>query len=431
MNDNTIIVEKMINGGYGLARRDNGRVVLLQNSLPGEKVLYTTGEKRKNTLFGRVETVLTAHHQRIPPPCPYYGKCGGCDMQHCSYDGQSALKRKILEELFVGLVPAIPLPLPSPRQFGYRQRIRLQIDRGKIGFFKFRSSEIIAIEACLIAHPTLNHVLGQVLERDEFHALCRQSSAAELHFNPAGETTSLLFYYRRKPRPNDFTTALELAAKTEALETVFFKGETFPLDGPWPESSRLLNQRIPAGAGHPGFSLIWEIGGFCQVNLLQNHNLIHYVRQLCSSPKNRNLLDLFCGMGNFSIPLAQSAQSVVGVEGQGASIRCAEINSRNAGLNNTRFIKGSIDAVCRRLVKEKRIFDTTILDPPRHGIPQLAQDLAALTVHSLIYISCDPATLVRDIKELLQNGFRLISVQPFDMFPQTHHIETVALLEKN
>jgi len=430
MNHNTIIVEKMVNGGYGLARLTKGSIILLQNSLPGEKIYLGTIEKRKNTHFGEVEKILSPHPQRIDPPCPYYQRCGGCDLQHCSYEGQLDIKTQIIKEMFQGLSSSVSPPLPSPLQFGYRQRIRLQVDKGKIGFFKFRSSEIIPIKACLIAHPAINRILEILLERKEFQTLCRNSCQVELHFNPADETISLLLYYQRKPRPNDFATARELTARVDGLEGLFFKGDSFALVGLENDKGRILSQRIPAN-GYAAFTLSWEIGGFCQVNLLQNCNLIDYVQRVFLSSESHTVLDLFCGMGNFSIPLAQSAQSLVGVEGQGSSIRCAESNSKAAGLTNTCFIKGAIHDVCRRLLKEGRKFETTIVDPPRQGLPHLATDLASLSTRSIIYISCDPATLVRDIKDLLKHNFHLVSVQPVDMFPQTHHIETIAVLEKN
>ncbi|MEE4240313.1 MAG: 23S rRNA (uracil(1939)-C(5))-methyltransferase RlmD [Desulfopila sp.] len=438
MKSKTILVEKMVNGGYGLARLHDGQVILLQNSLPGEEVLYSVDAQKKKTLFGRVDAIVSRKNSaRVTPPCPYYGRCGGCDLQHCSYPEQVQLKKEILEELFAAFPVTVPPFVPSPEQFGYRQRIRLQLRNDKIGFYAFRSREIAEIEACLLAHPLINTVLREVSPKKEFHLLCRNSTAVEFLYNPATESVTLLFHYLRPPRPSDTKTALQLTEKTESLERIFFQGEKFPLHGPFSSSanhnreSKTFSQTINDRYNGITHTFLWEVGGFCQVNLRQNQQLVDYVIQKAAPTKNHHLLDLFCGMGNFSIPLAHSGGSLTGVESQGAAIRCAAINSMTAGLKNTEFIKGHVDTVCARLKHQGRIFDTTLVDPPRQGLTDLPPTLAALASHTILYISCDPSTLVRDVTALLDLNFQLVEIQPFDMFPQTHHIETVVILEKN
>ena len=430
-----ILVEKIINGGYGLGRLQDGRTILLGNVLPGETVSCHIVEKRKKTLFGRVDTVLQPHRQRITPPCSYYHKCGGCDLQHCSYEEQLRLKNQILDELLHGMALRCLPTISSPQHFGYRQRIRLKIDKDTTGFLRFRSHEIVAIRRCLLAHPAINTVLEEILHHRYFEPLRRISSEIELLYNPGTEGVTLLLHLHRKPRPADRGAATELAGASAGLERVFFTGSTFALEGPYSAPGTFCNSTtfthhvtdVHAGRRH---KLAWEIGGFCQVNLGQNDNLVSYVAQCCGDQR-QSILDLFCGMGNFSIALAWPGVFLTGVEGQGASIRCAKANAREAGLANTDFIKGPIEAVCRRLAEQNRHYDVTVLDPPRQGIPGLASILGQLTRRKIIYISCDPATLVRDLSRLVDQGFAVTSVQPFDMFPQTHHIETVAVLEKS
>ena len=143
------------------------------------------------------------------------------------------------------------------------------------------------------------------------------------------------------------------------------------------------------------------------------------------------MLDLYCGMGNFSIPLAGRAHTVLGIEGKGAAIRSAQKNSEAAGLDNTEFSKSPIHPACEKLLAAGRTFDFVLIDPPRQGAPGLADRLSGLCRSRLVYISCDPATLVRDLADLCRQGFTVSRIRPVDMFPQTHHIETVVLLEKN
>ena len=435
MKTNTIIIEKMVNGGYGLARKKDGQVLLLRNALPKEHLQYTITEKRKGTLFGCAQTILEPHQARISPPCPYFGECGGCDLQHASYDLQLEIKRAVLAELFSGVSESIQPLIPSPRQFGYRQRIRLHTRNGKFGFLRFRSTEIIPIERCLLAHPHINSVLERVLPQEAFAKLCRISDEVEFLFNPADEQIRLLFHLQRKPRSTDCKTAEKLTTNTKLLASVYFTGETFAQIGPLSgnistETSRLLSQTIQTPGSHELTTLSWEVGGFCQVNLEQNSKLIECVGGNCDS-EGEHLLDLYCGMGNFSIPLAHKFATIIGVEGQGASIRCARHNSSEANLSNIEYIKGAIHKVCQKLIAEGKIFETTIIDPPRQGIAGLPEMLTLLTTRKLIYISCDPATLARDTRNLIRNDFHLTHIQPFDMFPQTHHIETVVIFEKN
>ncbi len=439
MNTNRVKIEKIVNGGYGLGRLNNGQIIFLHNSLEGETVQYRILEERKNMLFGAVDVIVTKNSARTTPPCPYYGKCGGCNLQHCSYDKQRQIKNSIITEL----LQSIPEPnlvirpiLQSPQQLGYRQRIRLKNSIEKIGFLKFRSEEIVSIKSCLIAHPAINQVFGELLTIREFDKLRIHTDEVELLFNPSTSMVSCVFHYRRKPRPADNRSAEKLVEEIEDLERVFFTGIGFSLTGPFssktnPNTSRLFSQLIHPNSSSTANQLTWEVGGFCQVNLQQNVNLINYVLQKCGDVSTRTILDLFCGMGNFSIPLALSARSLLGIEGQGAAIRCAKKNSLTAELDNTHFIKGTIHQVCGQLTKENKQYDIIILDPPRQGIPGLTPLLASLTDKKILYISCDPATLCRDLADLCNHGFKLKEVQPVDMFPQTHHIETVAVLEKN
>jgi len=176
--------------------------------------------------------------------------------------------------------------------------------------------------------------------------------------------------------------------------------------------------------------LSWEAGGFCQVNLAQNQKLIEIVLQFCQVDKTKSVLDLYCGMGNFSIPLAMKVNKVLAVESQGSAIRSAKNNSALAGLTNICFIKNSVHSSCMDLAAKNQQFDCVVIDPPRQGAPGLARQLATITVKRLVYISCDPATLCRDLADLTHEGFTIRTIQPVDMFPQTHHIETVVLLEK-
>ncbi len=444
----TIHIEKIVNGGYGFARLSTGQVALVRQVLPNERVIITTEEAKKNHLFGKLQQILQAHPARIPPPCRYYGQCGGCDLQHCDYATQLIIKKEIVadllrrqsEEPVRSAIDLLASPLPSPAAFAYRQRIRLQVgDRGLVGFHRFRSHEIIPIECCLLAGASINKTITALQKSNDGCRLCELSTEVELQENPLTGKTVCIFHFRRKVRPADVQSAKRFCTEEVEVERVFFIGADFPISGPYFDDREKDNEimgntftvQYPPGATTAqSVDLSWEAGGFCQVNLPQNRHLIETVVHFCQIKKSDTVLDLYCGMGNFSIPLAMRAKEVFGIEGQGSAIRSAEKNAAHAGLTNCRFLKSSVDSACLELAEQGRRFDCVVIDPPRQGIPGLAGRLAAVTVKQLVYISCDPSTLCRDLGELTNEGFTIGKIQPVDMFPQTHHIETVVLLLK-
>jgi 23S rRNA (uracil1939-C5)-methyltransferase len=444
MSDFPLRIEKIVNGGFGLARRENGHIVLLQHVLPGEIVTAKILEEKKGLASGIAAEILEPSPSRVVPPCPIYGSCGGCDLQHCGYQQQLAIKKEIILDLLAraphsGLRQAVSLvasPLASPQLLGYRQRLRLQIDENKRpGFRRFHSHQCVPITECLLARPELNLALRQLQGEPAFQRIAAITSELELLLNPASAKVVCLFHLSRKPRPADLKQVELLAPQVPVIERFELHGQDFlPLTWPKkdgrPEKLQLI---LPPFPGHTdkAITLSWEAGGFCQVNLAQNIQLIQTVLDLCQPGPETTVLDLFCGMGNFSIPLAMQSASLLGIEGQGSAIRMARANSEQAGITSADFEKSPLHPRCRTLLAEGRSFDCVVIDPPRQGAPGLAPILADLTRRRLIYISCDPATLCRDLGELTSAGFILRKIQPVDMFPQTHHIETVALLEKN
>jgi len=446
MSDAPLSIEKIVNGGYGLARRDNGQIVLLRHVLPGETVKARILLEKKGFAEAAPTEILAASPHRVPPPCPKYGRCGGCDLQHCDYAQQLQIKKEIIADLLQrapqsALQQAVPLladPIASPQVFGYRQRLRLQIDEhGQPGFRRFHSHQCVPITECLLARAELNRALQQLRAQPPFHKILAGTTELELLLNPSSARVVCLFHLSRKPRPADMKQAEALVKALPAIERIEFHGEDFLPCGPSAKGNdggndEKLQFLLPPFPGHTNraISLAWEAGGFCQVNLAQNIQLIQTVLDFCQPDAETTVLDLFCGMGNFSIPLGLQSASLLGIEGQGSAVRCARKNSEQAGLTNTLFEKSPIHTRCQTLAAEGRGFDCVVIDPPRQGAPGLAPYLAALTRKRLVYISCDPATLCRDLGELTRAGFAIKKLQPVDMFPQTHHIETVALLEK-
>ena len=440
MNTHTLLISKMIHGGLGLGQLPDGRLAMVSGALPGEKVTMQVLEEKRSYVSGRVLSIHEPGSARIDPPCPYYTQCGGCDLQHARYEDQLVIKRAILLDLLTrqetlpesAIGCGVASTLASPATTGYRQRIRLQVgEGGALGFRQRQSHRIVPVDSCLIARRELNELLALLIAHPKRSRLLSLASELEFLYNPASGMVTLLTHLTRKPRPADIGFARELVAELPLLERLCFTGSDFALLLAAPENgdmslttSLTLPDRLP-------LTLSWEVGGFCQVNLEQNDRLVATACSFANAAQGETVLDLFCGAGNFSLPLAASAGSVLGIEGQGSAIRSAKINGSANNLANTTFRKQPIHKAVEDLAQEGRQFDCVILDPPRQGAPGLAARLAALCRHRLVYISCDPATLCRDLGDLVHHGFVIRRIQPVDMFPQTHHIETVVLLEKH
>ncbi len=373
-------IEKLVHGGLGLSHNENKQKTLIEGVISGETVtakIQSMGKKHNTAV---AKSIIQPSPERIQAPCQYYKQCGGCDFQHMSYPRQLQEKQAILKDLLLqsgnsilqeAATKTLTEPLASPSQTHYRQRIRLQVDdKQTLGFHKRRSHDCIAIDSCLLATPKINDCLQQLLPQSIFNKLLRQTEALEILFNPDSSTLTLLIHFKRKPRPADKQHAQDLINTIPELKNIFFIGDGFPVTG-----HTSLSFSLPPLAPHTSktLQLSLETGSFCQVNVEQNTQLVKTVLNFCMVSREDDVLDLFCGMGNFSIPLAEQAKSVWGVEGQGSAIRSARKNSAHAGQDNTLFKKQAIHTACSELAQAGNIFDCIVLDPPRQGASRPCQ----------------------------------------------------------
>lgn len=438
-----LVIEKMVPGGFGLGRLDEGIVALVRYVLPGEKVLVREMERRKDYVSATLLEVLTPSPDRINPPCPIYGRCGGCDLQHAAGPAQILIKKNILLEnlqraagdIFSGPRMPVRAPIPAPEQFGYRQRIRLHVNlEGRFGFFRPESHVIEPAVECLLAKDGLNQVLRALHGNINFSGLVPYSTGFELLFNPGRDETIMMLHFRRRPRPADCKHAVALVSDLKGLSAIFLQVEGYGLYDPRQRAivttPPTLSQTIHIGEPQAELKISWEAEGFSQVNPDQNNNLIVLVLEMLAAGPHSSVLDLYCGYGNFSVPAAYLAGKVLGIDGQNGAIRSGRRNVAAAGIQNCIFEKKQVEAGVRSLLDAGRTFDTIILDPPRQGAYEIVHLIPALCAEQIIYISCNPATLARDLALLHQYDYTLSSLVPVDMFPQTHHLESVALLKR-
>lgn len=444
MKKEIVTIDKLVIGGNGLARLADGMVVMVAGVLAGERVLLQPRRKRSGYCEADLIEVLDASPRRVQPPCPHFGVCGGCDLQHADPADQVAIKEAMLRDHLLrgGFFTSKSLaaiwrpPLPSPKMVHYRQRVRLQVGGDfypEFGFHRSRSHLLQPVASCLLAREELNRVLAGIADSQPMMHLLAQSSAFELLASPADGDLLLYLHFSRKPRPADLQAAENAVSELGVRALLFHVAGHGLFDpvGVKGKDESLLRFALP-GMGREGEDLLLTVepGGFCQVNPEQNCNLVRQMLVWAEEVPPQRVLDCHCGMGNFSLPMAMVAGEVVGCDLQGAAIRSARRNAALNGINNCRFEKQPAATMVADLVAAGETFDLILLDPPRQGCADLVKMLPQLDPATIIYISCDPATLHRDLADLSTAGYAARQLRMVDMFPQTAHMETITLLEK-
>jgi len=437
MAEADLSIEKLSYGGAGFGRLD-GKACFVPYTAPGDRARIRIVKEKRSFIEGELLELLDAAALRVNAPCPIFGRCGGCDWQFLPYAEQLAQKGAIFSETLqrIGRVPAqaiLPV-LASQNEYGYRSRIQLKVahlkDRVLIGFFQAGSHRVVdASCGCHIADPLLNRVAGQFRALIARLPKARAISQIDLSLGADGESIAVLHV-----EPAAAGALREaLAARRDqlcALGGLFLRsGAKARLDKVF--GIEALTYRVPAEflPGTPELVLRFGRGGFSQVNYPQNLALIAAVHRFARLTGRERVLDLYCGNGNISLPLSRHAATVLGVEGYAPSIEDARANAAQNGIANAQFEVGDVAQVVASLAARGERFDLVVLDPPRSGA-EAAGELARLAPARIVYVSCDPPTLARDLALLAERGYRVAASQPVDMFPQTYHLESVTLLER-
>ena len=433
-----VIVEKIVFGGEGLARLPDGRVLFLPGVIPGEEVKVRIVKKFKDYVQGEVEEIIVSSPSRVEPSCPYYGLCGGCQLQHMDYPTQTAIKLSMFKEtlhrlgnISEKLVEGI---VPSPRPFHYRNRLRFHVEpgTGRLGFVKRKSHDLIVTSRCLLGAEKLNRVLEALAENPAWKRLQSFAKRVKLELSPAEGLVTLLFWITVKPEVKDVE---DLAQTLPDTKCVFYW-----VKGPRPEGP------FPRGVPHRGrrlFSVpqayfpqtekplyLVRPGVFAQANWEINLKIMETIRPLAEGLDR--VLDLHSGMGNFLLPLSSLLKEALGVDTDIGAIEDARYTAEYLGLSGkVRFERVSATEALIETWKAAETYPLVILDPPRGGCRELMRYLPEVATEKILYISCDPPTLARDLKLLLQAGFEIERIVAFDMFPQTYHLEALAVLRRS
>jgi 23S rRNA (uracil1939-C5)-methyltransferase len=420
-------IEKLIYGGAGLARHE-GKAIFVPFTLPEELVEARIAHDQGSYANAELESILESSPDRIHPPCPYFGECGGCHYQHTSYPRQVEIKSQILREALdrahLGNIPEIDTLHAQP--FGYRNRIRLHIDRStsELCYKRRASHRDLAVDQCPIAAPVLEDALKALQSSAQTWQLGSRFTEIELFTNAAQDSIliSLFASGRAKPAEQQLSGLwTQLQAHIPHLTgTAIFSSEQGRQPG------KLLSQygepSLAYTAANYGYRV--SLGSFFQVN---RHLIDPLVARVTDEASGTLAWDLYAGVGLFSAAIAPRFERVVAVESAPSSVRDLRHNLRDA---SSRVVASStLDFLQRARACKEKAPDLVIVDPPRAGLgKEVTGLLAAVRAPHITYVSCDPATLSRDLKSLLDSGYHLSSMCMVDLFPQTFHLESVAML---
>lgn len=437
MSDLCVRIDRLAFGGSGVGRID-GKVCFVPFSCPGDDLRVRVTSEKRSYLTARIVEITTPSQHRVAPPCPLFGSCGGCGWQHVAYPQQLEAKQQILAEaLWRGARVSgelVAQTLPSPLQFGYRSRVQFKLhgaaDGLRIGFYRNGSHFVEdAPLGCPIALPVINDALQHL--RDLLASFPEPAAIPQINIDSAEQgAVAIVNYIGRDPERAAGFFAGHAHALTPLTGLYLQSGRKSTLRKVWGDG--LLDYTLPGGpAGAPPCRLGFRPGGFSQVNADQNRALLGLIRGMAGLQGRESLLDLYCGNGNFSLPMAGEVGSITGIEEYEGSIAAALDNCRRNGINNAEFIASDAAGGVDRLADAGRRFDVVILDPPRSGAADTIAGLCRLNPERVVYISCDPGTLARDCGLLAAQGYRVLASVPVDMFPQTYHLESITLLQRD
>lgn len=418
-------IERLAHDGRGIAFVD-GKTWFVDGALPGEQVEARVLAARAQIVEARCERVIDASPQRRRAPCPHADRCGGCNLQHASAADQLALKQRTLSEQltrFAGLQPQVwAAPLSGP-EFGYRRRARLAVRwdakaaRLEVGFRATASQQIVSIEQCPVLVQPLQSLLPGLLAA--LRALEKPQAIG--HVELFSGTAEAVLVRHTAALPTADLARLQAFARDQHAQ-LWLQGAGEPAAV---EPVATLGYRLEQWQ----LELAWRPGDFVQVNAPVNEAMVAQALDWLAPAPGERVLDLFCGLGNFALPLARAGARVTGVEGVEAMVERARTNAQHNGLDDVHFYRADLSKPLVDAPWARDGFEAVLLDPPRDGALEVVRQMSSLGTRRLVYVSCNPATLARDAAELVQQGYRLTRAGVLDMFPQTAHVEAMALFE--
>ena len=422
-------IRDLTHDGRGVAELD-GQPVFVAGALPTERVMLRPRRRRRRVTEAELVSVIEPSAARTEPRCPYFGRCGGCSLQHLQYEDQLRFKQRTAAEALRrvgGVEPELWLePVPSP-QWNYRRRARLSAryvrgkDRTLVGFRERSTTYVTDMASCPVLEPPLDSALGELAEIVTASSVRDRLPQVELAVGDQNRAIVL--------RVLDAPTAEDRASFRTFGER---HGLDVYLQTGGPGTAAPLGDAGRLSYALPDFDVEIEFAptDFVQINAGINARIVAEVVAAAELKPGDRVLDLYCGLGNFSLPLARHAGSVLGVEGDAGLVARAARNAERNGIGNANFLAADLAQSGWSFLRES--WDLVILDPPRTGAEAVVAGLAAASPRRIVYVSCHPATLARDARVILEDPrYRLRTARVFDMFPHTHHVEVMTCFERS
>jgi 23S rRNA (uracil1939-C5)-methyltransferase len=428
-----VTIEKLSHEGRGIATI-NGKTTFIRGALPGEEVefKYTYCSGRYDE--GKVLSVLTASPERVTPECPHTDMCGGCSLQHMDMSAQIQFKQDTLinqMKHFGKVEPEEILPVLTADEYGYRRKARLGVryvtkkERVLVGFREVNGRYLADIDACVVLHPKIGLLITPL--SDLIRSLSCFDQIAQIEVAMGDEDAALIFRHLAPLTSEDIKKLHEFGEKHQ-IHVYGQPNKPNPMYCLWPENTlHFLHYRLNSH----DINIKFHPADFTQVNFPINNLMVNRAIELLALSPEDSVLDLFCGIGNFTLPIARYAGKVVGIEGAQEAIDRANDNASNNNITNTEFYCHDLFKDCSEASWAKTSFNKALLDPPRSGAENIIPLLPKLGINHIVYVSCNPATLARDAGTLVhEHGFTLKSAGIMNMFPHTNHVESIALFIK-
>jgi len=436
----TLRIQGYTSEGMGVGRLD-GQVVFVPGVISGELWEVLLVKVTKNVAWGKGVKLLESSPERIRPDCPHAGKCGGCQYRHMSYAEELRAKQAKVRDALTrlgGVDMPVPPVLGAEDFLRYRNKVQFPVSAGKIGFYRARSHQVIDVDDCLLQPAQVSDIRRAVLawmqefQISSYDEASRQGLVRHLYVrtNRRGQSLCCLVI-NGKTLPHSQELARRLQTKIPGLvgllvsinlrdTNVILGDELVPLWG-----QETLEEELC------GLKFRLSVPSFFQVNRAQTQKLYQLALEFAQLTGQETVLDLYCGVGSISLALAQRARLVIGAEIVPEAIENARENARTNGVENVRFCLGDAENVAARLAEENLRPHVVVVDPPRKGLSEAVPGIiASMIPQRVVYVSCDPGTLARDVKRFRVLGYRPVKVQPVDLFPRTAHVETVMLLQR-
>ena len=416
-------IEDLGHDGRGVGKVD-GFTVFIPGALPGELIRARMYKKKKRYGEAILEEIIDSSPQRQDPPCPVYPECGGCQLQHMIYSYQMEFKKERVFQVLqrIGETEKIPPPglFPSPREWKYRNKGTYHLQENRAGFYSRQSREVIGHRECLLQPDGANR-LKRMVEDMWREGVLRGGKNFTIRTSFSKNSFLLLFDSRMRSQEDWRDIGEKLQKNLPGLTGIYW-GDMRDRRGKTVWGRGYIQEEMG------GLSYFLRPHSFFQINPEQREVLLQRAEEHLRLSGQEVVLDLYCGAGVFSLPLSAQAAEILGVELDPEAIKEGRRQAREMGKRNLRFYEGAVEDILSQLPEG---LDRILLDPPREGCkPEALAAMGEKGAERIVYISCNPATLARDIKYLQPLGYRLVDVDIVDMFPQTYHIECIAVLSR-